>query len=307
MISGAAAKRPDNLKPGDKIAIISPASAIDPAKVDSAVTVLRSWGLEPVVGKYALGTRGAYSGTVSQRLSDLKWAFESPEIKAILCSRGGYGSYELLERLQKNYFKKYPKWFIGYSDITAIHMAIAREGVMSIHGHMCSHLSESGGVDYPSECLRELLFGTTPTYHCDYYSDNHLGEASGILLGGNFCLVNDMNRTWIDPISKEKNIILFLEDVGETIPRVKRMMFHLKMSGLLKRVKGIIFGVFTEYKPNKNYASMEDMLAEVVKDYNIPVAFRFPVGHIDENLPLIYGEKVTLKVEESGTTLIFNK
>ena len=307
LLCDAKLKQPAPLKLGDKIAIVAPASAIDNSKVDSAVTVLRSWGLVPVVSKYALGKRGSYSGTVAERRSDLEWAFESPDIKAIICTRGGYGSYEVLHRMKKGYFNKYPKWFIGYSDITAIHMAMARDGVMSIHGHMCGHLSESGGTDYPSECLRRLLFGEIPEYHCDYYADNHLGEASGLLLGGNFCLVNDLNRTWIDPISKGKDIILFLEDVGETIPRVKRMMYHLKMSGLLNRVKGLIFGEFTEYKPNDDYATMEDMLAEVVKEYDIPVAFHFPVGHVDQNVPLVNGSKVTLKVEKSGTTLSFEK
>lgn len=307
LFSNAKLVMPKPIQTGDSIAIISPASCIDPSKVDSAVNVLRSWGLVPVVGKYALTANGSYAGTVSQRLSDLRWAFENPNIKAIICTRGGYGSYEVLDLLPKGYFRRYPKWFIGYSDITAIHMAMALDGVMSIHGHMCGHLSESGGTDYPSECLRKLLFGELPVHGCSYVKGNHLGEASGILLGGNFALVNDLNRTRIDPISKGKNIILYLEDVGETIPRVKRMMYHLKMSGLLDRVKGLIFGEFTDYKPNSDYSSMEDMLIEVVKEYDIPVAFHFPLGHVDDNLPLVNGANVTLTVRESGTTLKFNK
>ncbi|MBO4380516.1 MAG: LD-carboxypeptidase, partial [Muribaculaceae bacterium] len=120
LTSNAKLVTPKPLHMGDTVAIISPASCIKPAKVDSAVNVLRSWGLVPVVGKYALTANGSYAGTVSQRLSDLRWAFENPNIKAIICTRGGYGSYEVLDLLPKGYFRRYPKWFIGYSDITAI-------------------------------------------------------------------------------------------------------------------------------------------------------------------------------------------
>ena len=213
--------RPEPLKQGDKIAIISPASACKASYVADACEVLRQWGYNPVIGSHALGKHGSFAGTIEERKSDLLKALTDPEIKAILCSRGGYGSVQELCEIDRNIFAKYPKWLIGYSDITALHGAITSQGVMSLHAPMCEHIAKFEGADSCSIVLRNILAGTMPHYKVAADMRNRHGQASGLLLGGNLALLNSFTASPIDMLScyANRDVILFVEDVGESLER----------------------------------------------------------------------------------------
>jgi muramoyltetrapeptide carboxypeptidase len=305
-LQGKSPVRPAALRAGDKIAIISPASTPDTDFVTAGESVLRSWGYVPVVGRYALARHGTYAGSTRDRYDDLMWALRDPGIKAIIATRGGYGAVKELEMIPLDSLAKYPKWIIGYSDITAIHGAMVNAGVMSIHAHMCEHLRNYGGKDSCSRALKNILCGGVPQYVLPAHHYNHLGSAEGMLVGGNMCVFSGVIGTDIDFL-KQNDIILFVEDVSESIESIDRMINHLKLSGVLPRLKGLIIGRFTDYKPDDDYAHMEDMLRDELKDYRFPIVFGFPVGHVDESYPMIEGARVELDVTSSGTRLTFEK
>lgn len=302
---------PQFLQPGDKIAVISPGSAISSDKVTRACAALRNWGLEPVVGEHALDSYHLWAGTIANRTADLLWALRDPEIKAIICSRGGYGSSQLLPEIPQDTLRKYGKWLIGYSDITALHSGMVRAGHMSIHGNMCGYLSDTGGTDARSETLRSLLFGSLPAYTVDGHKNNVAGEAQGVLIGGNLSVfVNFSGSEDYDFLDrdfiKDKDIILFFEDVGENISRVSSMFYQLKLKGVINNVKGIIVGHFTDYSASAGYADMYDMIAELVGRNDIPICYDFPFGHDEaDNYPMIEGCPVTLKVTKEKVDLTF--
>lgn len=298
--------KPKSLNPGDKIAIISPASSPDSSYIESAIQIIKEWGYDPVVGENAYLKHGSFAGEDKQRLSDLKWAFENKDIKAIMCTRGGYGAIQELCYIPKGYFAKYPKWLIGYSDITAIHSAMATDGVMSIHSHMAQYLRDHNGTDTISGFLKQILKGENVKYteKCTHPL-NKMGKAEGILFGGNLAVLTGVGGTRIDYLAKGKNIILFIEDLNEKIEGVNRMLYRLKMAGILDNIKGLIVGNFKGYKPSEDFETMECLINSLVKDYNIPVVYHFPVGHVRDNYPLIEGAKVSFEVGPEITTLDF--
>lgn len=303
----AKTKTPHFLQPGDSIAIISPASAPNPLLIQNAVEVLTEWGYKPVVGKHAADKFGTFGSTIPNRLSDLRWAFENPSIKAVLATRGGYGCVQLLCELPSNYFKKYPKWMIGFSDITALHSALVSNGIQSIHASMAEPMQKFGGKDTCSVVLRNLLAGELPTYVVNPNSYNRLGKSSGILLGGNLSILSDMMGSHADMLKNNDNIILFIEDLSESIENVDRMLHHLMICGIFDRAKGVIVGNFKGYKPSQDYQDMYDLVKETLSKYNFPVAYNFPVGHVDVNFPLIEGANVTLDVAQDKVTLKYDK
>ena len=299
--------KPENLQPGDTIAIISPSSVPDSTFVTEGAKIIKEWGYVPVLGKHVLAENGSYAGTAEQRLEDLKWAFETPSVKGIICSRGGNGSVQELCLLEPGYFAKYPKWIVGYSDISAIHSAMATDGVMSIHGHMCQYLRDFKGIDSLSCYLRTILTNGEITYNIKpsskYGRYNKCGKAKGTLIGGNLSVVNDIADTRIDYMGKGKDLIIFLEDIGENIHSVSRIFYRLKLSGILERAKAIIIGSWTEYKPDDDYETMEDMIYDIVKDIDVPMVFDFPSGHQDANWPLIQGSEATIEITEDNIRL----
>ncbi len=303
---------PQFLKKGDKIAVISPGSTPKDSAVNKACEVIESWGYRPVRGKYLLERYHMYAGTTEQRTADLLWALRDPSIKAILCTRGGYGSSQLLYEIPLDTIHKYKKWIIGYSDITALHSGMVRAGGMSIHGNMGGRLSDTGGTDESSVALRKLLAGDLPCYQFPAHPYNVHGTASGMLLGGNmsvFCNISgSKDYDFLDrDFVADKDIILFMEDVSENFPRVCSMLYQLKLKGVIGHVKGIILGRFTDYtKPANGYEDMNDMLREYLGAYNIPVCYDFPASHDEDwNYPLIEGSHVTLTVNDSGVMLDF--
>ena len=291
---------PSPLTKGDKIAIISPASHILPDYVDGACNAITQMGFQPVVSNPCKGQCGGYSGTIEQRLADFLEALHNPEVKAILCSRGGYGVVHLLEYLSADDIAENAKWLIGFSDISALHAAMVASGVASIHASMAKHLTQFGVDDEATVALFNILQGKLPTYQTPSHPFNKPGTATGTLTGGNMAVLCGLLDTEFDLLSRGD--ILFIEDVGEEVYKIERMLYNLRLSGVLPMIKGLIVGRFTDYRnPDGNGDSMEQMVKRMVEPYDIPVAFDFPVGHVDENMPLIEGAQVTLTVADTVT------
>ena len=297
--------RPEYLKVGDKVALISPSYYTPMENVEKTADVLRSWGLEPVIGpNVGKIVDGRYAGTVAERVSDIRWALNDPSIKAIICNRGGYGSIQLIDKLTLAELKASPKWMVGFSDITTLHGLLTRAGVMSIHGTMSSFLAK-GGTDETSTLMRDLLMGKVPCYELPAHKQNIAGKASGILVGGNICTFAPNLGSQADA-TMGKDLILFIEEVEESMHNIDRQMRILQMNGVLDRCKGIILGEFAGCGTEFTYESVEAMLHEMLKAYNIPVLCGFPAGHGDVNLPLVMGANVTIDVRNDGATLQFN-
>ena len=275
---------PDKLKKGDKIAIISPASAVKEEYIDGAAGFLRREGFEPVVMPHAKGpAAGTYAANEYDRSRDLRQALLDPEIKAILCARGGYGCVHLIPSVTDDEIRRNPKWLIGFSDVSALHALWHRAGVASVHAPMAKHLSTEGDNDFSTRSLVNILtVAPAVFYNVSGHHLNIAGRAEGRILGGNLAVLDGLAATDCDLLaaSDPEGVILFLEDIAEPIYKVERMVTRLALSGALSRVKGLIFGQFTDYKPSANHDSMEWMLADTLSRHHlrdIPVAFNFPV------------------------------
>lgn len=301
---------PPYLHEGDKVVILSPSSKIDKAFLKGAVKRLTSWGLCPVLARHAGSSHGTYAGTVGQRLEDLQAAMDDPDTRAILCSRGGYGAVHLVGKLDFSRFRESPKWLIGFSDITALHNLWQREGFASLHAPMARHLTVEPEDDFCTQALHDILTGAAATpegcfgYTCEPHKLNRRGTAEGTLRGGNFAVFNGLRGTPYD--IPADGTVLFIEDVGERPHAIERMMYNLKLGGVLERLSGLIIGQFTEYEEKKQLGKeLYGALAELVKEYDYPVCFNFPVGHVPMNLPLINGAPVRLDVDRKGVKLTF--
>ena len=297
--------QPPFLQKGDKIALISPSYHTPMENVDTASMILREWGFEPVVGpNVGKEYLGKYAGTPRERLSDLEWALKDPDIKAILCNRGGYGTIQLTNLLPLKDITAHPKWIIGFSDITTLSGMAARAGVMSIHGTMCSLMTKSHGVGLTNTLLRDILLGTVPVYEAPAHPQSIPGHATGTLVGGNLCTFTPLLGTDADA-TLGQDIILFIEEVEEDMSDIDRLINTLLLNGVFDHCRGVILGEFTDCKANLDFGSVEEMICSYLKDYNIPVLCGFPAGHGDVNLPLLMGVPVTLDVTGSGATLTF--
>ena len=297
--------KPDYLKAGDKVALISPSYYTPMENVEKTAEVLRGWGLEPVIGpNVGKVVDGRYAGTVAERVSDIRWAMGDPSVKAIICNRGGYGTIQLIDHLSLAELKASPKWLVGFSDISTLHGLSTRAGVMSIHGTMSSFL-DKGGTDATSTLMRDLLLGNVPRYELPAHEQNIEGQASGMLVGGNLCTFVPNLGSQADA-TQGNDLILFVEEVGESMHNIDRQMRILQMNGVLNRCKGVILGEFSDCGTEFTYGSVEAMLHEMLKEYGIPVLCGFPGGHGDVNLPLVMGAPVTIDVRADGATLQFN-
>lgn len=296
---------PDYLRPGDKIAIIAPSYSTPMENVTGAAEVIRSWGYEPVIGSNVDKLdAGKYAGTVEERTADLVSAIENPDIKAIICTRGGYGTIHMINRLRPGLFSANPKWIVGYSDISTLLEMEACAGVAGIHGTMGNTIAK-GGEDLTCQTLKSLLEGYVPHYKLPAHPQNRPGKASGILVGGNFCTFAANLDTWADA-TRLDGIILFIEEVDESMHRIDRLFNMLLMRGLMDRCKGIILGEFTDCGSEFDYGSVEAMLNTYLKDYDIPVMCGFPAGHDAVNLPLVMGATAVMDVRGDGASLSFD-
>lgn len=296
---------PEYLVAGDKVALISPSYHTPMENVEKTAELLRNWGLEPVIGQnvdkiYA----GKYAGTIEERLSDIRWALNDPSIKAIICNRGGYGTIQLIDHLMPNELSAHPKWLVGFSDITTLHEMETCAGVMSIHGTMSSFLAK-GGDDETSTIMRDLLMGVVPRYEVPAHPNNRIGQAQGVLVGGNLMTFAPVVGSSVD-VTAYDDIILFVEEVEESMHNIDRQFNMLQLRGVLSRCRGVVLGEFSDCPADLDYESVEAMLSQYLSRYNIPVLCGFPAGHDSVNLPLVMGAPVTLDVRADGATLSFN-
>jgi muramoyltetrapeptide carboxypeptidase len=293
--------RPDFLQPGDKVALISPAGYIDRLHLEYAMQLLSSWGLQPIAGQHALKRCGSFAGNDAERLEDLQWAMNSDEIKAIFCTRGGYGCMRIVEKLDYSRFQGEPKWLIGFSDITVFHSKLTALGIESLHAPMPKSFQNT--TEDAMEQFRNFLFGHISAYTFPAHPLNRAGIVRGELTGGNLCLLHCIRSTSVEYRSHRS--VLFIEDIGENLYAIDRMMQSLKLSGRLADLQGLIVGGFSGMKGEEFGGTAYDIIREAVDDYAYPICFGFPVGHIENNYPLILGSKVELTVEPDNAKLTF--
>ena len=244
---------PPYLKKNDKVAIIAPAKKVSPQDIKMAVQILESWGLEVILGKHLFKTYNQFAGTDAERTEDLQMMLDNPEIKAIICARGGYGTTRIVDKLDFSEFVIHPKWLVGFSDITVLHCQIHRLGIESIHGIMPLLFPKQ--TEQTIESLRKGLFGENLELHSIHeHSLNRQGETRGLLIGGNLSLFANNIGTPSDIDTKGK--ILFLEDVSEYLYHLDRMMIHLYRAEKLRNLAGLIIGQFSEIKDNKDRKSV---------------------------------------------------
>jgi len=295
---------PPFLKPNDQIRIISPSGSIDPEYIDGAKNILTGWGFKVTEGQYARSEYGRFAGTSEQRAGDLQQALDDTDVKAIMCSRGGYGAAQIIDRIDFTGFIKSPKWLIGFSDITILHNAISNMGIASIHGIMAKQLTELPVESEQVKNLRNILTGNLPTYTIPGEEYNRIGQAQGKLTGGNLSVLMGLRGSQYD--LTYKNAILFIEDIGEKPYQIDRMIQNLRFSGVLKQLSGLVLGQFSDCDEDPlMMQSISGLIFDAVKDYDYPVGFNFPAGHVDNNFPIIIGANVTLRVTKNSTELIF--
>ena len=306
-------KFPESLKKGDKIAIISPAGAVEPSQLERGIQMIKAKGFEPVLGDnlYSKFFNGYnYAGTEEQRIEDMNWALNDPEISAIWASRGGYGCQHLIENLNLKGFIKNPKWYIGYSDNTVIQSYLLKKGFASIHGQTIK-TSSFGVTEESYDLIFNILKGKALKYTLKSNHFNKDGNAEGELVGGNLALVYALLGTKYSFDFKDK--ILFIEDIGENFYALDRMMMSLELAGVFTKIKGLIIGGITnmgDEKDNKQYEESFDefaykLISERISKYRFPTVFAFPNGHIHNNIPLILGAEVSLKAGKN-VSLTFN-
>ena len=298
--------RPEFLKKGDNIALAAPAGKVDSEKITGAVDVLENWGLSVLIGDHVNDSYFNYASTDENRLSDFQQMLDDPAVKAILCARGGYGTNRIIDQLDFSTFRKNPKWIIGFSDITVLHSHIQKHfGIETLHGSMAAGLKNSGQFPETAETFRKALFGEKLKY--EWKSDELVrkGKTKGILTGGNLAILSTMIGTPSEVDFSDK--ILFIEEVGENLYRIDRMMMQLKRSGKLENLAGLIVGGMTDIPDKKEEfgKSAFEIVAEAVEEYDYPVAIGFPAGHTDDNRALVLGREVELEVEEEEGVLVF--
>lgn len=296
---------PPYLQKGDTIGLVCPAGYMPFEKVKTCVNTLQEWGYNVKVGNTVGGGSATYfSGTDEERLRDFQQMMDDQEVKAVLCARGGYGTGRIIDQLDFRQFRKQPKWIIGYSDITVLHNHIySNYYIASLHAPMAGAFNEEGFKNEYVGSLKNALEGKKIKYQVDVHERNRRGEAIGELVGGNLALLAHLVGT--DSDIKTKGKILFIEDVGEYLYNLDRMLYQLKRSGKLSRLAGLIYGGFTETKDTDRPFGkpVEDILSDAVGEYDYPVCFGFPVSHTDRNYALKIGVGYKLKVGKSKVTL----
>lgn len=297
-------KIPPYLSKGDTIGIVCPAGFMPAEKAQTCIDTLKQWGFKVKIGKTLGNQFNYFSGTDEERLYDLQMMLDDAEVKAILCGRGGYGLSRIIDTIDFTRLKKNPKWIIGYSDITVLHAHVNnRLKIASLHSPMAGAFNDGGAATIYVESLRKIITGKHITYSCEPHALNRPGNAEGELTGGNLSLVAHLIGSASDATTKGR--ILFLEDIGEYIYNIDRMMLQLKRNGKLDNLAGLIIGGFTDMKDTTIPFGQEvyHLILDKVKEYGYPVCFDFPVSHSERNYPLKSGVKHLLSVTKKGVRL----
>lgn len=293
--------KPPALSKGDEIRLVTTARKITPEELQPALEIIREWGLKPTTGHNLFAEDRQFGGTDKQRAEDLQNALNDNNVKAILCVRGGYGTVRIIDQLDFSAFQKHPKWVAGYSDVTALHNHLHRHiGACSLHSTMPINFSTN--TPQALQSLRDALTGNSIEYDIPAHPKNKNGQVEGILTGGNLSMLYSLmgSSTQVDTTGK----ILFIEDLDEYLYHVDRMMINLKRSGMIENLKGLILGGLTDMRDNTVPfgRTAEEIVEEAIADYNYPVCFGFPAGHLADNRTLILGAKTKLTVGDSGVS-----
>jgi len=299
-------KIPPYLKKGDTIGITCPAGYLMKEKAQTCIATLQNWGYEVMVGK-TLGSdsENYFSGTDEERLNELQAMLDDDSIKAILCGRGGYGVGRIIDKIDFTKFKRKPKWIIGFSDITVLHSHLnSKLKIASLHAPMASAFNNEGFKNVYVLSLQKALVGKKAKYQCAVHPFNKIGTVSGELVGGNLALLAHLVGTTSDINTKNK--ILFIEDIGEYIYNVDRMFYQLKRSGKLDKLTGLIVGGFAEMKDTIRPfgKTTYEVINDIVKEYDYPVCFNFPVSHEKENYALKVGLTYKLEINKKKISLL---
>ncbi|RPD93292.1 LD-carboxypeptidase [Aureibaculum marinum] len=301
--------KPPSLQKGDTVMIVAPAGIVrDSTGVINGINLLESWGLNVKLGNHVFNQHYRFAGTDAERLEDFQSALDDAGVKAIWCARGGYGSIRILDDLDFTKFKQHPKWIIGFSDITAFHNEVHNMGIETMHGIMpLTYKPDDKEQRFAIKSLKKAFFGKRVNYRVAESEYNREGNAEGVVVGGNLSLVYSMlgSKSQLDTTDK----ILYLEEVGEALYHIDRMMISLKRAGYFEHCKGLVIGGVSDRKtePDEFGMTYQEIVLDAVKDYDFPVAFDFPAGHITDNRTVILGREIKLKVKGSKTVVKFEK
>lgn len=296
---------PPYLKRGDEIAIISPSSSIDEDKVNHAVNVFEDMGLKVRIGKNALKRSGPFAGTDEERLADLQEMTSRKNIKAVICSRGGYGLLRIIDRVDFSPLKTSPRWYLGFSDITILHLWLSEVcRIVSLHAEMPLNFSGQDYSEASVESLSSTLFGESCNIRWDSPVVN-TEKIEGEFTGGNLSLLYSLTGTKAEPRTKGR--ILFIEDTGEQLYHIDRMLRSLKLAGKLEGLAALVAGGFTEIRDTKIPwgLSIEETISDVIGDYDYPVFFNFPAGHQPDNRALFIGRKAKITSDGENAVMSF--
>ena len=290
---------PPYLRKGDRIALVSPARKISPAEVETAISIFKAWGLEVVPGDHLFASYNQFAGSDDQRHADMQQMLDDDSIRAIICSRGGYGTVRIIDRLDFSRFLRSPKWIVGYSDVTVLHSHIHRHyAVETLHAMMPVNFKDKCDGSPSLNSLKKALFGKELSYRFTAEQYSRKGSCKANLVGGNLSILYSLTNTNSDIDTNGK--ILFLEDLDEYLYHIDRMMMNLRRSGKLEGLAGLIIGSMTKMHDNDvpYDKTANEIIAEAVEDYPYPVCFNFPAGHLDDNRALILGREVSLEIGE---------
>lgn len=290
--------KPTSLKTGNKVIIVATARKINSNNINLAIKLIESWGLIVELGKNLFKEENQFAGNDVDRISDFQEAIDNDEIKAIFCARGGYGTVRIIDNLNFDKFKTNPKWIIGYSDITVLHNHLNNMNITTLHATMPINFPTDLKDNIALQTMKSILFGEKIKYEIDNHCLNRNGTAEGIVVGGNLSVIYSLmgSNSQLDTINK----ILFIEDIDEYLYHIDRMMLCLKRAGMLKNLKALLVGAFTDMKDNTIPfgKTAEEIIYEAVAEYDYPICFNFPAGHIEENKAILYGNTYKIEVNK---------
>jgi muramoyltetrapeptide carboxypeptidase len=297
--------KPEFLKPGDEVAIVSPSFFIDEAKLADAVRFLECWGLNVRVGRNAAKRKGPFAGSDDERLADIQEMTDDPSVKAVICSRGGYGISKIISKIDFTALKKNPKWYVGFSDITVLHMWLSEVyNIMSVHGDMPLNYYDPEKTNDTFRTLKKALFGEALSINWDgsFYRP---APVTGEITGGNLSLIFSLIGTPAEPATRGR--ILFIEEVGEYYYHIDRMMTSLKLAGKLDGLSALVIGGMNKMEDSKIPwgISIEETIMDIVKEYDYPVLFNFPAGHVADNKAFYIGRKSVISIKGEKASLSF--
>ena len=292
---------PEKLNIGDKIGIISTARIITVEELNPAIETLESWGLKVVLGINLFEKDDQFSGTIEQRTADLQIMIDDNSIKAILCARGGYGTVQIIDAINFNNLKINPKWIVGYSDVTVLHSHLNNLGIASLHATMPINFESNTNESLKS--LKNSLLTNLNSVKCKAHPLNKFGKIEGDIIGGNLSILYSLSGSQSDINTACK--ILFIEDLDEYLYHIDRMMINLKRSGMLGKLKGLIVGGMSDMNDNSISfgKTAEQIILDYTKDYNFPICFGFPAGHLSDNRSLKLGVNSILEINKNSVSL----